>query len=215
MHRFLKLILIFFASLFTLHASPSNAHARRGFYQGPFITLSAGLMQFDWDVNQRTQNEEANRWQTMLHLGFGWNLTDVVAPELNMRFGTDQNGGQREYIASGNLGLNITFLANPFLQFEKLKILPFIKPGFITQIALLPGDPLADDNFVTSIGVGSGIGGGFRFLFKEYFYFGLEVEQDWIWHPTKMQTVNGASTLIYQGGFKNQLEGLAMVGVHF
>jgi len=188
---------------------------RKGFYEGPYLTLSAGLMQFDWDVNQRTQAQEASRYQTTLHLGFGWNLTDFFAPELNMLFATDQNNGRREYITGANFGFNFTLLANPLLNFEKWKILPFIKPSFATQVAILPGDPQSGIAHVASIGVGGGIGGGVRFLFHEYLYLGFEAQEEFILHRSVTQTIGGTDTLIYNGGWKKQFEGLMMVGVHF
>ena len=196
---------------------PPKAHARplKGFYEGPYLTLSAGLMQFNWDVNQRTGMQEANNWQTMLHLGFGWNLSDWFAPELQMRFGTDSNWSRREYISGANLGFNFILLADPLLNFKKWRILPFIKPGFVFQPLFLPGDPSVSNTNLRMIGYGGSAGGGVRFLFHEYLYLGVEVEEDFVNHTNKFQVLSGNDTLIYPGGWKKQFEALTMVGVHF
>lgn len=200
---------------FLLFSLASYARPPEGFYEGPYLMLAGGIMQFDWDVNQRTNVEEGRQWEPMLHLGFGWNVSDWFAPELNLRFYTDKNSGRREYIAGAHFGPAFTFIINPLLNFTSLRILPFVKPGFTFQAASLPGDPAANDNRVTSLGFGAGLAGGLRFIYNEYFYFGLELQEDIIYHPAKNQLINGISTLIYQSGFKYQFEGRAMVGVHF
>lgn len=201
--------------VFTLAGFSVQARPPEGFYEGPYLMLSGGLMQMDWDVNQNTGVEEGRPWEPMIHLGFGWNVTDTVAPELNLLFYTNSNGGRRQYIAGVHFGPAVTFLLDPFLNFPSLRILPFVKPGFVFQAVSLPGDPSANDNRTTAIGYGGGLAGGLRFLYNEYLYFGVEVEEDFIYHADKNQLLNGTSTLIYRGGFKRQFEGRAMVGVHF
>ncbi|MBI4125035.1 MAG: hypothetical protein HY609_05020 [Deltaproteobacteria bacterium] len=208
--RFTVLLLIVFS--ITL---PTPVSSLEGFYEGPYLTFSGGIMQFDWDVNQNTGVEEGRTWEPILHLGFGWNVTDWLAPELNLHFYTDSNGGRREYIAGAHFGPALTLLIDPFLNFKSLRILPFVKPGFTFQAASLPGDPSANDNRLTNIGYGGGLAGGLRFLYNEYLYFGFEVQEDFIYHAAKNQLIGGAATLIYNGGFKRQFEGRAMVGVHF
>lgn len=201
----------FFSSL-PLYADTPD----KGFYQGPYLTLSAGAAQLTWDRNQRTGTQEGNSIQPLIHLGFGWNLLDWFAPELNMRFGTAKNGGRREYFAGANFGFNFIWVAKPLISFGSLKILPFLKPGFVFQGASLPGDPTAANTRFTTIGLGGGLGGGVRFIHNEYLYFGVELEQDWIFYEDTHQVLAvGGNTLIYKGGWKRQLEGLVMVGVHF
>lgn len=195
-----------------LHADPPD----KGFYNGPYITFSGGAARINWDINQRINMQEGRSIQPFFHLGFGWNILDWFAPELNIRFGTDKNGGRREYFAGANLGFNFILLAKPLLNFESLRILPFLKPGFVFQGASLPGDTTANDNRLTMLGFGGGMGGGVRFLYNEYLYFGVEMEQDWILYEDKNQLLtSGATTLIYPGGWKRQMEGIVMVGVHF
>lgn len=188
---------------------------RKGFYKGPYITLAGGAMQFDWDKNEQTGIEEGSPWEPTFILGFGWNTTDWFAPELAVRYTTDSNGGRREYIAGGNMGFVFTLLADPLLDFEKWRILPFIKPGFGLQIAIFPGAQNSTQNQLTSIGIGPSISGGVRFLYNKYLYFGLEVQEEFLHQQSASQQVSGVDTQIYKGGWVSQFESILMVGVHF
>ena len=189
---------------------------RRGFYEGPYLTLSGGVLQFDWDINQRTKVEEGHSFEPLLVLGFGWNINDWIAPEMQLRYSTNFNGGRREHIAAINLGGAFTWIAKPLTDFRLWHILPFIKPSFTVQVSSLPGDPLAADHRVTIVGVGPNIGGGIRFLFKDYLYLGIEVQDELLQQSNKSQTLNpGGSNLIYAGGWKQQFLALGMVGIHF
>ena len=213
-NRFLIILFLTF-SFFIFNFKFAHTRPLKGFYEGPYLTLSTGLMRFNWDVNQRTGMEEGSPWQTMLHLGFGWNLSDWFAPELQMRFGTDSNGSRREYISGANFGFNFILLTNPLLNFEKWRILPFIKPAFGFQTLFLPGDVSSPNTNLRMLGLGGSAGGGVRFLFHEYLYLGVEVEENFIHHKNKFQMLAGGETLIYPGGWKKQFEALTMVGVHF
>ncbi len=189
---------------------------RKGFMKGPYITLTGGVMQFDWDKNSRTGVEEGAPWEPMMGLGFGWNLNDWLAPELLIRYTTDDNQGRREYIAGANFGFVFSWLAKPLLDFEKWRVLPFIKPGFGLQVAVLPGDPSSADNKVTSIGFGPSVGGGIRFLYNKYLYFGLEAQEEILKQQNVIQTLNTGATLqIYKGGWVSQFETFATIGLHF
>ncbi|MDP2600173.1 MAG: hypothetical protein Q8P84_05495 [Deltaproteobacteria bacterium] len=213
----------FFVSLFSVFLlsslfCPQSAFAklpRKGFYKGPYIMLAGGAMEFNWDKNETTGVEEGAPWELLLGLIFGWNLNDWIAPEILLRFTTDKNEGRREYIAGANLGFVFTLLADPLLDFEKWRVLPFIKPGFGLQAAVLPGAANSTQNRLTSFGVGPSVGGGVRFLFKKYLYFGVEVQEEFLRQTSLHQDVNGANTLIYKGGWVNQFETYLTAGVHF
>lgn len=213
----------FFVSLFSVFLlsslfCPQPAFAklpRKGFYKGPYIMLTGGAMQFDWDKNETTGVEEGSPWELMLGLIFGWNLNDWLGPEVLFRFTTDKNEGRREYIAGANLGMVMTWLADPLLDFEKWRILPYIKPGFGLQAAVLPGAANSTQNRLTSFGIGPSISGGIRFLYNKYFYFGLAVQEEFLHQNSVHQSVNGTNTLIYKGGWVPQFETFLMVGVHF
>lgn len=200
---------------FLLLSAPALARPPQGFFEGPYLALAGGLLQIDWDVNRRTGTEEGRKWEPMIHLGFGWNVTDWFAPELDLRFNTDRNAGRREYFVGAHFGPAFTLLLDPLLNFKSLRILPFVKPAFAFQAASLPGDTAANDNRVTDLGMGFALSGGVRFLLSEYFFFGIEAQEDFIYHPDKSQMISGTSTLIYPGGLKRQFEGRVMVGVHF
>ena len=177
--------------------------------------LAGGAMEFDWDKNETTGIEEGSPWGLMLGLVFGWNVYDWLAPEVLFRFSTDKNDGRREYMAGANLGFVFTWLADPLLDFENWRILPFIKPGVGLQAAVLPGAANSTQNRLTSFGIGPSIGGGVRFLFKKYFYFGLEVQEEFLHQRSVYQAVNGARTRIYQRGWVGQFETYLTAGVHF
>lgn len=206
-----KVFVLFFLFPALVHASP-----REGFYKGPYLTLLGGAMQLDWDINQRTQFEEARGVEPVAGLGFGWNIWDWFAPELLLRYTTTRNGGRREHIGGANVGACFTWVA-PFLnKSDKWYILPFLKPGAGMQLAQLPGDPDANDNHVLIKGLGPSIGGGVRVLFNKYLYLGIEAHEELLFHESKRQQLTaGGTALIYNGGWKRQFEGLLMVGVHY
>lgn len=173
-------------------------------------------MTFDWDVNQRTRVHEGDEIEPILGLAFGWNMNDWFAPELSFRYTTSSNGGRREHVIGSNIGFLFTPNFKPLLDFVSLRILPFVRPGLTAQVAVLPGDVNAADRRASSKGIGPSIGGGVRFLFNEYLYFGIEVAGDFIYHEGQSQNLTpGGITTIYLGGWKKQLESLATVGVHF
>ncbi|OGQ04958.1 MAG: hypothetical protein A3F82_09820 [Deltaproteobacteria bacterium RIFCSPLOWO2_12_FULL_44_12] len=213
-YHFFAILLII--TLCILHLTPALASPRKGFYEGPYLTLSGGVMQLDWDTNQRTNVEEGKSYEPLIALGFGWNIYDWFAPELSLRYTTDPNDGRREHIAGGNIGCVFTWLANPLLELGKWHILPFVKPGVAFQIAVLPGDSLSTDERITTKGVGPSIGGGIRFTFKDYLYLGFQVQEELLYHEGQSQTLNpGGPALIYQGGWKDQFEVFTMVGIHY
>lgn len=199
-----------------LIAGPALATPREGFYKGPYLTLLGGAMQLDWDINQRTQLEEARGVEPVAVLGFGWNIWDWFAPELLLHYTTTSNGGRREHIGGANVGACFTWVA-PFLnKSEKWYVLPFIRPGAGMQLAQLPGDPDANDDRVMIKGLGPSIGAGVRVLFNKYLYLGIEAHEEFLFNESKRQQLTaGGTALIYNGGWKRQFKGLLMVGVHY
>lgn len=191
-----------------------SARARKNFLAGPTIGFYGSAQRVNWDVNQRTGLAEGRSLEPMVGLGFGWNLSDTFAPELLVRYTSNANNGRRQYFVAANMGLAAIFLANP--NSDAFHILPFIKPGVGVWVSSLPGDTLAVDNRLSMKGIGPSIGGGVRFLFKKYLYFGLEAGEEWIYMEDKYQTLRaGGTQLTYRGGFKQMFSGLLMMGVHF
>ena len=208
-------ILFFLISFFLFAKTTRAERPGEGFYEGPYITIHGGIMQFDWDVNQRTLLKLGNDWIPVFHLGFGWNLNDWLAPEFQVRFISVSNGGGREHITGGDFGPALTLLWDPLLDFQSLRILPFIRPAVAFQIAFLPPDPLATDTHVLTVGVGGSISTGVRFLYNEYLYFGFEMKENFLHHDSVTEPIASIPTLIYGNGWKKQLEALTMIGVHF
>lgn len=173
-------------------------------------------MQFDWDINQRSGVEEGRRYEPMIALGFGWNVLDWMAPELFLRYSSNRNLGRREHIAGANIGVAFTWAPKPLIDFKKWRILPFIMPETCFQVVVLPGDPNANDDRISSKGVGGGIRGGIRFLFKEYLYFGFEAEEEFLYHEGQTQMLRqGGTAQIYKGGWKPQFSVFTIVGIHY
>lgn len=197
-------------------ASTVQANAQKGFHQGPYISLGAGVMKFDWDVNQRTLVEEGNTREPVFALLHGWNIKDWFGVELLLRYATSQNNGRREHIGGIHVGPAFFPIFGPLVRPARWKFLPFVKAAFIVQIAALPGDTNSSDRRVINTGVGTGFGGGLRVLYNKYLYFGFEGNQEFLRHQNTRQNLSpGGDTLIYAGGWKKQFNLLGTVGVHF
>lgn len=192
----------------------------QGFHTGPYLMINAGLLEYDWDFNQRTQIQEGDRYEPVLGFTFGWYFNDFLATEFETRYSTSKNSGRREHIALLNVGVTLSPLIDPLLGLGRWNILPFINANLAMNIASLPGDSLASDNRVSTFGIGPGMGVGIRFQWRQYLYFGLHAKADWIHQPSKSQEifVNGSSSgvqEIYRGGFHSNFSFLGSIGVHY
>lgn len=194
----------------------ANALPRKGFHEGPFLALAAGITQFDWDVNQRTGVQEGNSYEPAFGLLFGWNVRDGWAPELQLRYATESEAGRREHIAAVNTGIVFTLLLDALTDLGHWQILPFLRPGGVYQLATIPGDPLSSSPRLISQGGGPSIGGGIRVLFKKYLYVGLQAQEEFIWHNSHTQSLPGlGNVLVYKGGMDLQFQAFLTLGVHF
>lgn len=192
-----------------------QARPREGFHTGPFLLLEGGILNLDWDVNQRTKVEEGKKIEPVFALNSGWHVVDWLAPELKIRYTTSRNGTRREHIGGVQLGVSVTPLFEKLLGTEWL-LLPFARPALALQFAGLPGDPNAVDKAIFTKGVGPAFGFGLRVLYHEYLYFGLELEEEFLFHEAQAQLLNdGTSAEIYRGGWKLQFSTFATVGVHY
>ena len=191
------------------------ANPHTGFHTGPFLLFDAGILQFDWDVNQNTKVEEGREYEPTFGVNFGWNIFDWVAPELRVRYMTSRNARRREHVGAVQIGVGITPLFNRLLG-ENWQVLTFIKPGLSLQFSGLPGDPKALDSMIFTKGIGPFLGFGLRFQYHEYLYFGLEMQQEFHFQEAQAQLLqNGNSLEIYRGGWKSQMNIFTTIGVHY
>lgn len=209
----------FAATLLLVHLSaPSPAFARppRGFHTGPYLALEIGALQEDFDFDRVAALSVGRDFEPVFGFLFGWNIWDSFSGELQGRYATDFNAGRREHIACANAYARYTFIADPLTDFPTLRILPFLKGGVAVRINALPGTPGTDKNVVARAGVGPSAGGGVSFLWKKYFYFGIDLQEDLLILGDIDQTVGGIpGTLVYEGGFHPSFSAMAMVGVHY
>lgn len=219
--RFMKQHLgigLILAIAFTLIAIPALARPPKDFHDGPYLVLEGGAWQSDFDTDQVTGQSVANDWEPTVGFVFGWNIYDWFSTELQGKYTTDKNSGRRVHIASGNVYAKFTLIADALTDFPSFRILPFLKAGMGFRASVLPSTPAASnpDDSKTQIGFGPSVGGGIAFLWKKYFYFGIDVQEDLYLYDDIRETVSGVpNTLVYKGGFHPSFCGMGFVGVHY
>ena len=204
-------------ALAVLIAAPLSAEARplKGFHTGPYLMIEIGAMQEDFDRDQITGQDIGRDWEPAFGFVFGWNIWDFFSGELQGRYATNLNSGRREHIATANAYAKFTLIADALTDFPTLRILPFAKAGLATRITALPGTPGAAHSTATRVGFGPSVGGGIAFLWKKYFYFGIDAQEDLLFMGSIDQTVNGAMRQVYDGGFHPSFSAMGMIGVHY
>src|SRR3989338_6958293 len=128
-------------------ASPSS-----GFHKGPYFLLEGGVLNFEAD-------KVARNYEPTVGFHFGWNLKNYIAPELQIRYATNKNNGNREHIINVNVNTVFTFITNQLTKKNSVRLLPFIQGGVIAQFAAIPGDTSSTDRTVPMWGPGIGLGG--------------------------------------------------------
>jgi len=202
------LALIFFSA--TALAKPP-----KGFHEGPYFQFSGGVFQYTGDDNTRTSTRTANDWEPLIGFNFGWNVTDYFAPELQVKYSTNANSGNREHVMNVNINGVLTFITDYLTQMKNFKVLPYVQAGPMAQFAAIPGDPLASDSSIFLWAPGVSIGGGVRFMVSRYGYFGVMAQSDFVCLPEKSQNVAGTNEVIIGGGWSAQPAFLGLAGVHF
>lgn len=212
-----RTIISFLAILLLLSfASTVSARPRRGFHTGPYLLFEIGALQADFDTDAVTGEQVGHDFDATFGFLFGWNLWDEFSTELQGRYGTNLRAGRREHIASGNIYAKYTFIINALTDFPTLRILPFLKAGMASQISVLPANRDSTNETATQIGLGPSPGAGIAFLWKKYFYFGIDIQEDFLFYDDIRETVNGVpDTLVYRGGFHPSFSAMAMIGVHY
>ena len=210
-------LLALLALLVVAIVAPQDALARpiKGFHTGPYLMLEGGMLQENFDRDQVTGQDIGNDFEPTFGFIFGWNIWDSFSGELQARYATNFNNDRREHIACANAYGKVTFIADALTDFPTLRILPFVKGGLATRITALPGTPGASHSTAARFGAGPSVGGGVAFLWKKYFYFGLDVQEDLLFLTSIDQTVGGVMRQVYGGGFHPSFSGMVMVGVHY
>ena len=198
-----------------LVTASAEARPQKGFHSGPYLVLELGAMQEDFDRDQVTGQDIGSDFQPSFGFVFGWNIWDFFSGELQGRYSTNLSKSRREHIASANAYGKWTFIADALTDFPSLRILPFVKGGLATRVSALPGTPGSSNSVVTRFGVGPTAGAGIAFLWKKYFYFGIDVQEDFLFFNDIDQTVGGVMRRVYDGGFHPSFSASAMIGVHY
>jgi len=196
----------------------SSARPPSGFHTGPYLVLEGGVLQADFDTDQVTGQKQGNEFEPTVGFVFGWNIFDSFSTELQGMYTTDKNGGRRIHIASANVYAKYFLVTDALTDFPTFRILPFAKVGMGFRATVLPSTQAAvnPDDKLTRIGIGPSVGGGLAFLWKKYFYFGIDTQCDLYLYDDINQTVAGVpNTRVYDGGFKPSFTGMAFVGVHY
>lgn len=207
----------FFAALAAALLLSASAEARpqKGFHTGPYLVLEAGGMQENFDRDQVTGQDVGSAFQPSFGFVFGWNIWDFFSGEIQGRYSTNLSKSRREHIAAANVYGKWTFIADALTDFPTFRVLPFVKGGLATRVEALPGTPGATHSVATRFGIGPSAGAGIAFLWKKYFYFGIDVQEDLLLFDSIDQTVNGAMRRVYDGGFCPSFSAAVMIGVHY
>lgn len=205
--RLLLFFLVFFIS------TSAFAKPVEGTFTGPYLRLSAGILQFDHDKDQISQVSHGEDFEAAFGFQFGWNILDELAVELNCRYATNLTTGHTEHIVDP--ALNAKYI--PF-QFEIAKdkyLLPFATAGIDFRFAVLPSNPTANASGVNEFGYGPTVGLGVDFLFFKYFFFGLFAKYDLLFYNEATQNINNVSRVVYNGGFQPSFGAGLNLGVHY
>jgi len=213
-----KVLSIAIVAVLSMLLQTDSVQARpvKRFHTGPYLVFEAGAVQMNYDKNEADGIDVGRDFEPSIGFLFGWNLNDEFSAELQGRYATNANGARRIHAGSGNIYGKYTFIFDPLVDFNSLKILPFVKVGGSFRIASLPGASSAGSGNVTQFGAGPSPGAGITFLMFKYFYFGIDLQYDLLFFRDVRQTVAGMpGTTIYRGGFHPSFGGSAMLGVHY
>ncbi len=193
-----------------------EARPKKGFHTGPYLTFEIGAIGADFDRDHVTNERVGNDLEPAFGFLFGWNVTDSIAAEIQGLYATSHKSGKREHLASAGTYCKWTFITDALTDFKSLRILPFAKGGMMVRAASLPGGPSSPVGVISTLGWGPSAGVGVAFMWHKYFYFGVDVQGDFLFFDDQRQTVAGTpNTLVYKGGFYPSASALAIIGVHY
>lgn len=200
----------------------ADLHARppKGFLEGPYLLLSAGALQADFDTDQQSGQKVGRDVEPGAGFVFGWNITDAVAPELYGIYSTNINAGRREHIVGATIGARYLFLLDALTDLGSFHLFPFLRGGPGFRIFVLPGNQLSTDQLVSQVGLGGSVGGGLGLHWKKYLYAGIDVQGDLFSYEDVQQNLDTltpalADQLIYRGGFQPTFGASLFIGVHY
>lgn len=206
----------FLFAVLLISAPLADARPTEGFNTGPYLAIEVGLMQADFDADQASGQKVGRDFEPTFGFIFGWNIFDYFSAELQGRYATNRNNNRRIHIAHANVYAKWFFVTDALTDFPTFRMLPFLKGGMGVRASVLPGNVGSDDTSVTRLGWGPTVGAGISFIWKKYFYFGVDVQEDLFLYDETRQTVNGApNTLVYKGGFHPSFGAMAILGVHY
>jgi len=211
--RRIQVILIL---VLTFATTAAEARPQKGFNVGPYLAIEAGMAQTEFDTDQVTGTEVAGEFEPAFGFIFGWNIYDWFSTELQGLYSTDRNSGKRVHYASAIVTTKYFLILDALTDFPTFRVLPFAKAGAGLRASVLPNTPAAGTNKLTSLGYGPSVGGGIAFIWKKYFYFGIDVQEDLFYYDSIRQTVGGVPNVtVYKGGFHPQFQGTGFIGVHY
>lgn len=213
MKRVLQLCAIFFVSIIALSL---EARPEEGFFKGPYLAVSGGVMQAGNDYDSASRRTVGNDFEPAFGFMFGWNILDSLATELQGRYSTNGNDGRRLHIAAGNLYAKWTPVVDALTDFRSWRIMPFLKGGGAFRASILPGNINSTDSTETQLGFGPAIGGGIAFLTMKYLFFGIDLQEEFLYFDSISETVSGVpNTPVYKGGWHPSFGGGVFIGVHY
>ena len=175
-----------------------------------------GMMLLDHDTNVDNGIPFGNDIEPGFGLGLGYNITNWIAPELQIAYSTSTgqtSGGQgREHALNIRLNAKVSFLTSQAEKDKNVKIYPYVKVGGVAH-GLFVNAPVDDDK-VGAFGGGVTLGGGVELNYRALF-IALDFANDLLFLQEEREDVAGVDTLIIRGGFDYQLSLMGAVGVHF
>lgn len=185
-----------------------------GWHEGPYLMFGLGMINTDHDVNSVTGEHFGNDYSLCYGLTFGWNITDPLAAEMQIRvvYNTGTFGGvdAHQWGLATSLMARYSFLTNaPLFHAHGVKLLPYAKGGVELYGIAVPGN--ANESRVISFGPGGVLGTGLEFLVGDHFVLDLGIEGALVYLLERKQN----DVVVVKGGLDPQFNFLFSGGVKF
>lgn len=208
----MKKIICLLVALFVLGASPGAfAKPEKGWHKGSYFLAGVGVMNNDEDTNVTTNTSFGNANILGYGLTFGWNFLDFLAAELEMRYGSETAGGNREHAANIDFLVKYSLILDALTRNEAVRFLPYLRAGAGVYGAAVPTSDTVTNRFGV-YGPAGVLSVGMEVLLAKIFYVGADFTN----HFVNLQAKNNsAGTRILNGGFDYQYSVFGHFGVHF